>query len=104
MRARIANSGMDFWAMLGAAALATLLLVAATQLQAQTYPVPHNFSRPDGMGPPRSASMHGSGNLCAAPQRVCTGSNYFGGCETVLERMPEGSAWAFFPSTVGGKT
>jgi hypothetical protein len=36
MRARIANSGMDFWAMLAAAALATLLLVAATQLQAQT--------------------------------------------------------------------
>jgi hypothetical protein len=69
MRARIANSGMDFWAMLGAAALATLLLVAATQLQAQTYPVPHNFSRHDCVVPARSAICAAVG-ICARPLSV----------------------------------
>ena len=70
MRARIANSGMDFWAVLAAAALATLMLVAATQLQAQTHPISHNSSQQDGAMPAPSAGMHGSGRLSAARGRA----------------------------------
>jgi hypothetical protein len=100
MRARIANSGMDFWAMLAAAALATLLLVAATQLQAQTYPVPHNPSWQDGAMQAPSAGMHGSGHWCAMPApRGCAGDFGF-----PLEKTPKGSAWFCFSFVVGSET
>jgi hypothetical protein len=105
MRSRIANSGMDFWAMLAAAALATLLLVAATQLQAQTYPVQHNFSRPESVMSSPNASMHDGGTAFAAPaQRGCTGKACYGGCGSLLEKARKGSASVFLTSAVGSET
>jgi hypothetical protein len=105
MRARIANSGMDFWAMLAAVALATLLLVAATQLQAQTYSVPHNFSRSDCAMPVPSASPHSDGNLCSVPAQ---GGGIESGCSarcgTAFEKTPNGSALVVFTSAVGRET
>jgi len=94
MRARIANSGVDFWAMLAAAALATLLLVAATQLQAQTYSVPPVVSGPNGATPALGAITPGNGSLCAAPAPPDTGSTCYGSYEAegdglLMEVIPD---------------
>jgi uncharacterized repeat protein (TIGR03803 family) len=66
MRARIARSGMDFWAMLAAAALATLLLIAATQMEAQTLTTIHTFSG------------HGDGSFPIAGLTIDRGGNLYG--------------------------
>jgi hypothetical protein len=62
MRARIAGGGMDLWAVL-AAAVATLLLIAATQMQAQSYAlIQDSEGRSDGVTPYSEPTIDLAGN------------------------------------------
>lgn len=105
MRARIARSGMDFWAMLAAAALATLLLVVATQMQAQTYTVIHDFTGgADGAYPYAGLSIDRAGNLYGTASHGGFQGNdcgsiggSVGGCGTIFKLSRAGSSWVFAP-------
>jgi uncharacterized repeat protein (TIGR03803 family) len=86
---------MDFWMMAAAAAVATLLIVAATQAHAQTFTVIHSFDGPDGANPGAGLTLDRSGNLYGTTEHGGnTGGNCFGeGCGTVFELKHARSGW-----------
>jgi uncharacterized repeat protein (TIGR03803 family) len=56
-------SGMDLYTALVALTTAMLLLVAATQVQAQTFTILHNFSGPDGEAPWAGVTLDRAGRI-----------------------------------------
>lgn len=105
MRARIASSGMDFWAVLAAAAVATLLLIAATQMQAQTYTVIHDFTGgADGAYPytgltiDRAGNLYGTASVGGFRGNDCASiGGSVGGCGNIFKLSRAGSSWVFAP-------
>ena len=58
------SRGWDWWATVAAFVLALLMIVAATQLHAQTFTVLHSFGQyPDGYEPLAGVTMDSHGNL-----------------------------------------
>lgn len=77
--------GIDLWATLAAFALALLMIVLATQLQAQTYKVIHNFAGgQDGALPESTLILDRAGNL-------------YGTAGLVYKLTGRGSGWVFTP-------
>jgi hypothetical protein len=70
MRARIARGGMDLWAVLAAAAVATLLLIAATQMQAQTHAGIHDLTGASDGATPYSGPPSIAPETSMAPRRL----------------------------------
>jgi len=85
---------MDLWATLAAVAIATLLIVIATEAQAQTFVTLHNFSGSEGEGPMAGLTMDGAGNLYGT---AAGGSNTScpleGGCGTVFKLTHKNGSW-----------
>ena len=92
MRAKIANSGLDLWAMLAAAILATLVLVAATQMEAQSFTVLHTFTAgADGANPSADGlAIDAAGNLCGA-----TSSEGAHNSSNVFKLSPANGGWTY---------
>jgi uncharacterized repeat protein (TIGR03803 family) len=86
-------SGMDFWMIAAAAAIATLWVVAATSAQAQTFTVIHSFAGSDGANPMAGMTMDAAGNLYGT---TAYGGSYActsGGCGTVFKLTHSQSGW-----------
>jgi len=85
--------GIDLWMTLAAVAIATLLIVLATQAQAQTYTVLHNFTGNGLNGAPfmpyNGLTITTGGNLYGT---TLNGGTYENG--TVFELKRVGSGWA----------
>lgn len=91
---------MDLWMILAAVAIATLLIVIATEANAQTFTTLHNFSGPEGIGPMAGLTMDRAGNFYGtATGGGNTGSNcpLYGGCGTVFKLTLKNSAWVLYP-------
>jgi hypothetical protein len=54
---------VDLWMTVAAIAIATLMIVVATEAQGQTFTVLHTFSGPDGSGPIAVPTLDRAGNL-----------------------------------------
>ncbi|MGA2904063.1 MAG: hypothetical protein ABSD98_09545 [Candidatus Korobacteraceae bacterium] len=54
---------IDLWITIAVLAVAVLMIVAATQAQAQTFAVLHNFLSPDGSDPMATLTLDRAGNL-----------------------------------------
>lgn len=87
--------GMDSW--MAVAALSLVLVVAATQMQAQTFTTLHNFTRgADGGYPYAGLSMDRAGNLYGtASEGGNLSACYNNGCGTVFKLEHRGSGWVF---------
>ncbi|MGA2906032.1 MAG: choice-of-anchor tandem repeat GloVer-containing protein [Candidatus Korobacteraceae bacterium] len=89
---------MDLWMTLAAVAIATLLIVLATQAQAQTFTVLHNFTGPDGMQPTAGLTMDRAGNLYGtASLGGYAGGDCYNGCGIVFKLSHQGSGWTLDP-------
>ncbi len=91
--------GMDLWMTIAATAIATLLIVAATQAEAQTYTVLHTFNGPDGAKPGAGLTLDRAGNLYGTTESGGnTGGNCYGstGCGTVFQLKHAGSGWVLY--------
>jgi uncharacterized repeat protein (TIGR03803 family) len=92
---------MDFWMIAAVAAIAALLMVAASQAQAQTFTALHNFTGgADGAAPTAGLTMDAAGNLYG----TASGGGYQGsycsgtyGCGTVFRLKHEASGWILTP-------
>lgn len=98
---RSAIRGLDLWMILAAMALATLILLAATEGQAQTFTVIHTFTGgADGGEPNSTLLLDGAGNLYGTAAR---GGNTSGicannlGCGVVFKMKPSGGGWVLTP-------
>jgi uncharacterized repeat protein (TIGR03803 family) len=97
------RGGIDLWMALAASAIAILMLVAASEAQAQTFQVLHTFTGgDDGGNPVVGLTMDRAGNLYGTAQfggtGNCTGSGLnIPGCGTVFKLTHRGSGWTFTP-------
>lgn len=105
--------GVDFWMMVAASALGALMIVAATEAQAQSFQVLHNFTGGrDGANPLDGLTIDHNGNLygtASAGGNQVSGCNSDGttGCGSVFELQRSGSGWILrplydFPSSSNG--
>lgn len=86
--------GVDLWMTVAATALATLLIVAATQAQGQTFTVIHSFSGRDGANPYAGLSIDRAGNLYGTSlYGGDLSASCPGGCGTVFKLAQRGSGW-----------
>lgn len=90
----------DLWMAIAASAIATLMIVAATEVQGQTFQVLHTFTGgDDGANPLVGLTMDRAGNLYGTAQYGGTGSCPDGastpGCGTVFKLSHRGSGWTF---------
>jgi uncharacterized repeat protein (TIGR03803 family) len=84
---------IDLWATIATYALALLMIVLATQVQAQTYiPLHHFKNTPDGWEPWGGLTMDKAGNLYGATQY---GGDYRSGL--VFKMVLKGSSWVLYP-------
>ena len=85
------NRGWDWWATIAAFVLALLMIVAATQLHAQTFTVLHSFGTyPDGYEPLAGVTMDSHGNLYGIT--TFGGENSFG---IAFKLAPHGANWVY---------
>ncbi len=96
--------GLDVWMALAGIASALLLIFAATQTQAQTFQVLHNFTGGrDGANPGDGLTIDRNGNLYGTT--VAGGNQIYGcedferttGCGAVWELAHAGSGWVLKP-------
>jgi uncharacterized repeat protein (TIGR03803 family) len=88
-----ASCKADIWMTLAAMVVAVLMIVAATQMEAQTLTVLHNFTGgTDGYAPYSALTMDRAGNLYGTTYNG--GSHSFGG---VFKLSRRGSGWLFNP-------
>ncbi len=92
---------VDLWAIAGAFAIAILMIVAATQVEAQTFTVLHQFTGgADGSSPYGGLSLDRSGNILGTAtygaNQSCADS-YGVGCGTLFKLTRSGSGWLFSP-------
>ncbi len=80
---------MDLWMTVAAIALATLMIVIATEAQGQTFTVLHTFTGPDGSGPIAVPTLDRAGNLYG-PTYSGTGAAANG---TIFKFSHRGSGW-----------
>jgi len=90
---------VDLWMAIAASAIAILMLVAASEAQAQTFTILHTFSGPDGDNPEAGLTMDQAGNLYGT---AYGGGNYSGvcqgvGCGVVFKMTRHGSEWILNP-------
>jgi uncharacterized repeat protein (TIGR03803 family) len=97
-------SGVDLWMMVAASVLAALMIVAATEAQAQSFQVLHNFTDGrDGSNPLDGLTIDHNGNLygtaSAGGNQVSGCINFLGtaGCGAVFELARSGSGWILRP-------
>ncbi len=90
-------SGLRRWMAAAAMAIAVLMMVAAIEVQAQTYTTLHNFTREsDGGYPVAGLSMDRAGNLYGtASEGGNLNACYHQGCGTVFKLEHKGSGWTF---------
>ncbi len=95
---------MDLWMTLAAIALATLMIVVATEAQGQTFTVLHNFTGGrDGANPLDGLTIDRNGNLygtaSAGGNKAYGCQNYYGthGCGAVFELAHSGTGWILRP-------
>ena len=87
------NASIDWWMTLAAAAVATLMIIAATQVHAQTFTVLHSFTgRADGSSPSAGVTIDRAGNLYGT---ATYGGNGQAGTVFKLSRL--GSGWVLYP-------
>lgn len=85
------SRGIDWWATIAAFVLALLMIVAATQLHAQTFTVLHSFGHyPDGYEPLAGVTMDSHGNLYGIT--TFGGQNEFG---IAFKLAPHGVDWIY---------
>jgi len=84
--------GLDLRMTIAATAIATLLLVAATPAQAQTYTVIHTFNGPDGAFPYGTLTMDRAGNFYGTTNGGGSGCADYG-CGTVFKLTYKNSNW-----------
>ena len=95
---------MDLWMTVAAIALATLMIVVATEAQGQTFTVLHNFTGGrDGANPLDGLTIDRNGNLygtaSAGGNKAYGCQNYYGtqGCGAVFELAHSGTGWILRP-------
>ncbi|MFZ0311873.1 MAG: choice-of-anchor tandem repeat GloVer-containing protein [Candidatus Korobacteraceae bacterium] len=95
---------LDLWMTVAATAIATLLLVAATPAQAQTFTVLHNFTGAlDGKFPNTGLTMDSAGNLYGTTAyggfygNDCLGAGGNTGCGTIFKLVHKSAGWVFNP-------
>src|SRR5580704_8863488 len=90
---RRGNARIDWWVTIAAAAAATLMIVAATQLQAQTFTVLHSFTGgADGDSPSAGVTIDRAGNLYGTATYGGTGL-----AGTVFKLSHSGGGWVLSP-------
>lgn len=92
--------GIDLWMAIAASAIAVLMILAASEAQAQTFQVLHTFTDgDDGANPIVGLSMDRAGNLYGTARYGGAGSCPDGattpGCGTVFKLSHKGSGWTF---------
>lgn len=92
--------GIDLWMAIAASAIAALMIIAASEAQAQTFQVLHTFTGgDDGASPVVGLTMDRAGNLYGTAQYGGTGQCIGGastpGCGTVFKLTRKGSGWTF---------
>ena len=80
---------VDLWMTVAAIAIATLMIVIATEAQGQTFTVLHTFTGPDGSGPIAVPTLDRAGNLYG-PTYSGTGAASNG---TIFRFSHRGSGW-----------
>lgn len=95
--------GIDLWMAIAASALAALMIVAASEAQAQTFQVLHAFTGgEDGGFPVAGLTMDRKGNLygvtaAGGDTQLCVDGGAANGCGAVFKLVHENSGWVASP-------